>query len=147
MKNLIIKKMNLNDFEQIKNNLQTDFDEFWNANILESELKNNNSLYFVARNEKEILGFVGIINNIDFVEISNIVVRKDFRNKGIGKKLLEKIIEIAKEMKKEKIFLELNEKNKEAIHLYERKDFKRDGIRKNYYNGKETAILMSLKIL
>lgn len=147
MENLIIENMSLKDFEQIKNNLQIDFDEFWNANILESELKNDNSLYFVAKNEKEVLGFVGIINNIDFVEISNIVVRKDLRNKGIGNKLLEKIIEIAKEMKKEKILLEVNEKNEGAIKLYEKNNFEKDGIRKNYYNGKESAILMSLKIL
>ena len=40
MKDLIIEKMNLKDYEQIKENLQKDFDDFWNANILESELKN-----------------------------------------------------------------------------------------------------------
>ena len=78
MENLIIDKMNLKDFEQIKENLQKDFDDFWNANILESELKNNNSLYFVAKNKNEIVGFIGIIKNVDFVEILNIVVKKDF---------------------------------------------------------------------
>lgn len=147
MEKIIIEKMNLKDFEQIKENLQKDFDDFWNANILESELKNDNSLYFVAKKEEKILGFIGIIKNIDFIEISNIVVKKDFRNKGIGNKLLQKIIEVAKQMKKNEIYLEVNEKNDNAIFLYEKNNFQKVGIRKKYYNGKDNAILMSLKIL
>ena len=140
MENLIIDKMNLKDFEQIKENLQKDFDDFWNANILESELKNNNSLYFVAKNKNEIVGFIGIIKNVDFVEILNIVVKKDFRNKGIGNKLLQKIIEVVKEIKMQEIYLEVNEKNKNAIKLYEKNNFEKIGIRKKYYNGIDNAI-------
>ena len=147
MENLIIDKMNLKDFEQIKENLQKDFDDFWNANILESELKNNNSLYFVAKNKNEIVGFIGIIKNVDFVEILNIVVKKDFRNKGIGNKLLQKIIEVVKEMEMQEIYLEVNEKNENAIKLYEKNNFEKIGVRKKYYNGIDNAILMSLKIL
>ena len=147
MENLIIEKMYLKDFEQIKENLQKDFDDFWNANILEGELKNDNSLYFVAKNKNEILGFIGITKNIDFVEILNVVVKKDFRNKGIGNQLLQKIIEVAKEMKMQEIYLEVNEKNENAIKLYEKNNFKKIGERKKYYNGKDNAILMSFKIL
>ena len=147
LENLIIEKMNLKDFEQIKKNLQKDFDDFWNANILESELKNNNSLYFVAKNKNEILGFIGIIKNFDFVEVLNIVVKKDFRNKGIGNKLLQKIIEVVKEMEMQEIYLEVNEKNENAIKLYEKNNFEKIGVRKKYYNGIDNAILMSLKIL
>ena len=147
MENLIIEKMYLKDFEQIKENLQKDFDDFWNANILEGELKNDNSLYFVAKNKNEILGFIGITKNIDFVEILNVVVKKDFRNKGIGNQLLQKIIEVAKEMKMQEIYLEVNEKNENAIKLYEKNNFKKIGERKKYYNGKDKAILMSIKIL
>ena len=147
MDNLIIEKMNLKDFKQIKDNLQKDFDDFWNENVLESELKNDNSLYFVAKNKNEILGFIGITKNIDFVEILNVVVKKDFRNKGIGNQLLQKIIEVAKEMKMQEIYLEVNEKNENAIKLYEKNNFKKIGERKKYYNGKDNAILMSIKIL
>lgn len=147
MENLIIEKMNFKDFEQIKENLQKDFDDFWNASVLESELKNNNSLYFVAKKNNEVLGFIGIIKNIDFVEILNIVIKKDFRNKGIGNQLLQKIIEVVKEMQKQEIYLEVNEKNEKAICLYEKNNFKKVGTRKKYYNGIDDAILMSLKIL
>ena len=147
MENLIIENMSLKDFEKIKENLQKDFDDFWNANILEGELKNDNSLYFVAKNKNEILGFIGITKNIDFVEILNVVVKKDFRNKGIGNQLLQKIIEVAKEMKMQEIYLEVNEKNENAIKLYEKNNFKKIGERKKYYNGKDNAILMSFKIL
>ena len=44
-----IKKMTLEDYEKIKDNLQKDFDDFWTPTILESELKNENSRYVVER--------------------------------------------------------------------------------------------------
>ena len=147
MEKINVEKMTISDLEKIKQNLQTDFDEFWTPTILESELNNTNSLYFVAKENENILGFAGIIINYDFTEISNIVVKKDFRNKGIGKILLEKIINESKKLKKDKIYLEVNEKNEIALGLYEKYNFEKVGKRKEYYNKKDDAILMSLKIL
>ena len=37
-----IEKITLQDLEQIKENLQQDFDDFWNYNILNKELQNEN---------------------------------------------------------------------------------------------------------
>ena len=147
MEKINVEKMTISDLEKIKQNLQTDFDEFWTPTILESELNNTNSLYFVAKYNENILGFAGIIINYDFTEISNIVVKKDFRNKGIGKILLEKIINESKKLKKDNIYLEVNEKNQIALGLYEKYNFEKVGKRKEYYNKKDDAILMSLKIL
>lgn len=147
MEKINVEKMTISDLEKIKQNLQTDFDEFWTPTILESELNNTNSLYFVAKYNENILGFAGIIINYDFTEISNIVVKKDFRNKGIGKILLEKIINESKKLKKDNIYLEVNEKNEIALGLYEKYNFEKVGKRKEYYNKKDDAILMSLKIL
>ena len=103
--------------------------------------------YFVAKYNENILGFAGIIINYDFTEISNIVVKKDFRNKGIGKILLEKIINESKKLKKDNIYLEVNEKNEIALGLHEKYNCEKVGKRKEYYNKKDDAILMSLKIL
>jgi hypothetical protein len=49
--------MTINDFEQIKDILQTEFDEFWNANILKSELLNPNTKYIVVKQDLEIVRF------------------------------------------------------------------------------------------
>lgn len=140
-----ISKMLLEDFENIKDILETEFDEFWKPSILKSELENENSRYIVAKKENEILGFAGIILLPDDAEITNIVTRKSERKKGIGNLLLAKLIQMAKE-ERDNISLEVNEKNEIAIKLYEKYGFERVGIRKKYYNGIDNAIIMT-KIL
>ena len=139
-----IEKMSIKDFEEIKDILQTDFDEFWNANILKSELESELSSYIVAKKENQIVGFAGIINLPDDVEITNIVTKKSERKKGIGKLLLDKLIQMAFEFSKD-FSLEVNEKNKAAINLYKKAEFEEVGIRKKYYNGCENAIIMTKK--
>ncbi len=47
-----IKKMSKEHLDKIKENLKKDFDEFWNANVLESELENPASTYIVAIDER-----------------------------------------------------------------------------------------------
>lgn len=137
-----IEDMTLEDFEMIKGKLQTDFDEFWTASILKSELESNWSKYIVAKKENQIVGFAGIIILPDDVEITNIVTKKSERKKGIGKLLLDKLIQIAFSLKK-CISLEVNEENEVAINLYKKAGFKEVGIRKKYYNGTNNAIIMT----
>lgn len=146
MNNVQILEMTLSDLELIANNLITDFDDFWNVNILKSELQNPLSKYIVAKANRKILGFAGVIDTIDQVEITNIVVKKNMRNKGIGNLLLNKLISIAKTMQKNSITLEVNSSNVDAIKLYEKNGFKTYGLRKKYYNNINDAIIMTLKL-
>ena len=128
------------------NILQNEFDDFWNTNILKEEILTQNRKYIVAKlGNGEIVGFAGILINLDVVEIMNIVVRKSYRCQGIGKKLLKKIIEISKETNLESINLEVNCNNIAAIKLYEKNGFNKIGIRKKYYNNIDDAIIMELK--
>ena len=146
MKNLVIDKMTLSDLNEISNNLTSDFDEFWNGSILESELKNPFSQYIIAKLNKKIVGFAGVIDTVDQLEITNIVVKKDYRKNGIGNELLTKLITLAKENGKGKITLEVNSTNFAAIKLYEKNGFKNVGFRKKYYNNTYDANIMTLKL-
>ena len=136
--------MNLQDLENIKDCLLTDFDNFWSYNILKQELENGKSKYFVAKQENEIVGFAGILLIIDQVNIMNIVVKKDKINFGIGSLLLEEIIRYSKIHNATSITLEVNEKNIPAIKLYKKYGFKQVGLRRKYYNNEDNAILMDL---
>ncbi len=139
-----VSNMTITDFEKIENNLQKDFDDFWNTNILRQELENSNCRYLVAKENNEIIGFVGGLLNIDQAEIMNIVVKKDKRGLGIGKKLLKEIIELVKKNNLSKITLEVNSKNEAAKKMYENIGFEVIGIRKKYYNNVDDAIIMNL---
>lgn len=145
MENLEIFDMTLQDFDEIKDILISDFDDFWSENILKNELIGENKKYIVAKYEKETVGFCGIMINFDEIEIMNIVVKKNFRKKGIGGILLNKIIEISQKLGCGNIFLEVNEKNTPALKLYANAGFKQIGIRKKYYDNKYDAIIMSKK--
>ena len=138
--------MRLSDLEEIKNTLQTDFDDFWNFEIFKEELANNNSSYLVLRYDDEIVCFGGIKIILDEANIMNIVTRKDKRNQGFARFVLNELINISKEQNCTSITLEVNENNLPAIHLYELFDFKEVGRRKNYYRNGNTAILMTLKL-
>lgn len=138
-----ILKMNLDDFEQIKDYLQEEFDEFWTPNILKSELESPNSKYIVAKENENIVGFAGIIISIDDTEITNIVTKKAERKRGIGTLLLDKLIEMTKKENRDKISLEVNENNIEAKNLYIKNGFEMVGRRKKYYNGIDDAIIMT----
>ena len=71
-------------------------------------------------------------------EIIDIFVLNKYRNKGIGKALINKMLE---NKKIEKVTLEVKKDNKNAIMLYNSLGFKPVSIRKGYYNGID-AILM-----
>lgn len=135
--------MTLADFEEIKDILLEEFDNFWKPSILESELKSENSKYIVAKENGKIVGFAGLWFSPIDAEITNIVTKKSERKRGIGTLLLDKLIEMAKEANRDNISLEVNENNVAAGILYENAGFEIAGIRKNYYNGKENAIIMT----
>ena len=132
------------DIEEISPNFQTEFDEFWNINNLKNDFQNPNSTYFVAKLDNEIVGFAGFLNICDEANIMNIVTKINKRHLGIGSKLLSQLITSAHEQNCKSITLEVNEHNAPAIHLYEKFNFKRIGLRKKYYNNKDNAIIMSI---
>lgn len=142
---ILISKMTIEDLDNISSILQSDFDDFWNYNILSNELKSTNSIYIVAKLDDEIIGFAGITIILDEAEINNIVIKKQCRKKGYSKILLQELINISKENNCKKINLEVNSENIPAINLYKSFNFENVGLRKGYYNGKD-AILMSLFI-
>lgn len=145
--NLHINKMTLEDLYEIQDILLSDFDDFWNYNILKDELKCDTSHFIVAKNvHNEIVGFAGFKVIVDEADIMNIVVKKDYRNQGVGNFLLNNLINLIRENHLNLVTLEVNEKNLSAIHLYKKFDFQTLGIRKNYYNGVDNAVIMNKKM-
>ena len=144
MDNIEIREMTDVDFNKISPVLQIDFDEFWTPEILQGELNNTNSKYYVLIYNQEIAGFGGLWFSVDDVHLTNIVIKKTYRNKGFGNALLQKLILNAKNSKKKSLTLEVNENNTNAKKLYLKNGFKILGIRKKYYNNNDNALIMTL---
>lgn len=138
-----IKEMKISDLDSIAENLYKDFDDFWNYNTFKSEFKNKNAKYIVAKQNNEIVGFAGIWTIVDVAHIANIVVKKDMRNNGIGSNLLQELVKMSRELNMKELTLEVNEHNTAAINLYRKFGFEQVGLRKKYYGGTDSAIIMT----
>lgn len=143
--NITIEKMTKEHLEQIRNILITEFDEFWNANVLEKELENPLSDYIVAINENEVVGYAGLWQPCEEGHITNIVTKLNKRGNKIASKMLEEIIELAKRKNLKSVTLEVNVHNEIAINLYKKYDFKEIGKRPKYYYNMDDALIMTLE--
>lgn len=144
MQEVEIKKMEIDDIRNISNILLSDFDEFWSVSTLETEFKNENTYCYIAKTNEKIIGFAALWKVIDEMHINNIVIKKDFRNMGIGTVFLEHLIkEVSLFEDVKTITLEVKQTNITAINLYKKYEFKMIGIRKNYYGINEHAIIMT----
>ena len=117
------------------------YDEFWNDRILLDELNNPNSEYYALMENEILFGFGGIWLNIDEAHIMNIAVEKSMRKRGYGNKILNFLIDRAKQLNKGCITLEVREDNKSAISLYEKNSFSKVGKRKRYYKDLDAIIM------
>ena len=139
---IYITDMKFEDLENLKDDLFTSFDDFWNYDILKSELLSDSSKYIIAKLNDNIVGFAGLKLILDEAEIMNIVVKKSCRNRGIGSLLMQKLFSICNNLDVSTINLEVNECNVSAINLYKKFGFKVVGFRKNYYDNGNGAVLM-----
>ena len=104
MQKIKIALMSFKDLETISSIFSTDFDTFWTIQNLKSELINPNSYCYIAKIENEIVGFIVIWKVIDEMHLNDIVVKKNFRNLGIGSLLLEHVINVCNTMNRYNIY-------------------------------------------
>ncbi len=120
------------------------FSHPWSKQSLEEELNNETSLFLVAKEENEVIGYIGMSIVIDEGYIFNVAVRENHRNKGVATALINELVTYGKKNNFSFITLEVRESNLPAISLYSKFGFIKAGERKNYYsNPKENAILMT----
>jgi len=118
------------------------FPEPWSQEMLEREITLMISHFYVAVLENRVVGYGGYWHINDEAHIVNLAVHPDFRSRGYGRALLEFLIRLMESQGVCKAFLEVRKSNLRAQKLYESLGFRVTGMRPNYYNNKEDAILM-----
>ncbi len=90
-----------------------------------------------------IVGFAGAMLIDHDADLLNIAVKKEFRGRGIGNKLLETLMQTGKQRGMNRMLLEVRESNHVARSLYLEHGFLQIAMRKNYYhNPTEDAVIM-----
>lgn len=87
----------------------------------------------VAKESDKIIGYICFSIIFEECNLIKIVVDKDYRKMGIGKNLVNEMINTCKENNVSKIYLEVREDNISAISFYEKLGFEFENLRPNYY--------------
>ena len=116
----------------------------WSENALSQELTNEGAVFFTAKKDGVVVGYMGMHCVCSEGHITNVAVHPDYRRKSIASTLINYFINHAKKNNFEFLTLEVRESNSVAISCYEKFGFREVGIRKKYYEHKEDAILMTL---
>ena len=116
--------------------IEDDYEKKWEKKEFYTFISNQDNIFILSHPKP--VGYLKARVNADEIEIISIVVDKKFRKIGIGKSLLNKLLNIALIKKIQNIFLEVSVENKIAINLYKKFNFIKVGKRKSYYfqNGK-----------
>lgn len=95
---------------------------------------------------RELAGYFLLMFAVDEAHLLNITVRRGLHGKGIGRMLLDKVVQLAREKGMTSVLLEVRPSNHRALAIYQRYGFVQIGKRKAYYpapnNTREDAIVM-----
>ena len=111
------------------------------------ELELNPELSIVAVNEKdEVIGYAQADVHGKMAVLEDIAVSRDWQRKGVGRKLLEKEIEMLKEKGVKIVRAEVHYKCAEAIPFYYRFGFRISGFEQDYFGIGQDAIILKLEL-
>lgn len=126
-----IKKLNLEDYNMCSN--------IWDmenkpkmTKMFYDELVSGNRITFIYLENNEFIGEGSLVfnnNDPDYtipgkrIYLSRMIVKEEYRNRGIGAIILDYLIDYSKQIGYEEIALGVDTDNLNARHLYEKKGF------------------------
>ena len=127
----------------------------WGASEIRKDMeKNPNSRYFVVvrsgkalpgqayRGESDVVGYISYWTVLAEGEIHDVVVTEELRRRGLGRKLVNHMLRTGRHEGICDFTLEVRSRNEAAIKLYEEFGFRREGMRKGYYDNDDDAVIM-----
>ena len=139
----MIRRMIETDIERVYDIACRSFSDPWSMKLYADSLKNENDYNIVYETDGEIAGFAILSVSFEMADIADIAVDEQYRNKGIGDKLMKEMITYGKSVGVSDYALEVRQSNLPAISLYKKYEFEIEAVRKQYYrNPVEDACIM-----
>lgn len=139
----MIRRMSPCDLEQVADLERICFAESWSYSLLEAGIHSPYDVYFVWEQETRILGYCCLRLLAGEGEIQRIAVLPEYRRLGVGRKMMEAMVNYAMAARAYAVSLEVRESNVAAQRLYESFGFAAEAVRKGYYHTPvEDAIIM-----
>ena len=141
---IVIRSMTALDVDGVMTVEHDSFPTPWSRSSFEEELAENRlARYIVATENGVVVGYAGTWLVINEAHVTNVAVSSQRRQNGIGRLLMESLMELARENGMESMTLEVRVSNEAARNLYRQLGFVEAGIRKNYYSEtKEDALIL-----
>ncbi|MDE2117716.1 MAG: ribosomal protein S18-alanine N-acetyltransferase [Betaproteobacteria bacterium] len=144
-----LREMNLADMDAIMRIEQRVHAHPWTRGNFTDALKSD-CICKVYEADGEMLGYVVLMPAVDEVQLLNISIAAGHQRKGLGRKLLEETMKIARGLNMRRILLEVRPSNGAALGLYRAAGFSQIGLRRGYYpsedNRREDAVVMECEL-
>lgn len=99
-------------------------DKFQSYNAIKNQIENERYIYNILEYNEKFLGYLGVSIKEEYLFLSKLYIKKDFRGLGYGKIAFNKIKQIALKNNKKSIRLTVNKNNLNTIKAYEKWGFK-----------------------
>lgn len=135
--------MNEEDLDEVMVIENASFPSPWSRAMFVGELNSLHSFPMVAVDSGDtVVGFICPMLVVAEGHILDVAVAPVFREMGVGRLLVEKVLYECKMQGAEFVSLEVRVSNSKAISLYRQLGFIMTGRRKAYYENGEDALLM-----
>lgn len=130
---LTFSRLTEKEIEAVSRIEEETFSMPWKPQDFLDMISHDYAYYIVALLDDVPIGCCGIINACGDGDISNVVIKEEYRNKGYGEQMLRYLMEQSRELGVENYTLEVRASNTAAISLYKKLGFLECGVRKNFY--------------
>jgi len=143
------RAMRVEDLDQVASIEIAAYEYPWTHGIFRDCLRAGYNCWVLAHGI-EVIAYGVLTVAAGEAHVLNVCVAQDHQSTGHGKRLMQRLIDLARWHRAERIFLEVRPSNARAIKLYDQLGFNEIGKRPNYYpakRGREDAIVMALELL
>ena len=99
-------------------------EKFQSKSAIIEQIENDKYTYYLITVNNEKAGYLGISEKSDYLFLSKLYIKKEFRRQGIGKQTFEKLKIISRKLGYLIIRLTVNKYNKNTINAYLKYGFK-----------------------
>ena len=145
---IVFRPMSEMDLEQVMVIEESVYEFPWSIGIFQDCLSVGYCCWILEQ-EDSVSGY-GIMSVLaGEAHILNLCIKSELQNNGLGKEMIDYLIELAKVHHADVMFLEVRPSNGQALKIYEKSGFDEVGSRKDYYPakfGREDALILAKQL-
>lgn len=145
MSDILIRRALPEDAERIAFIEKNSIREAWSQTQISEQIEKKDSVFLTALYDDAVIGYISADMVVDEVYINNIAVDEKYRKHGAADRLMEELERVFSDRGAVFITLEVRSENRPAIGLYEKRGYRKAGVRKNFYSSPRDDALIYTK--